>query len=373
MNDGSSIAFLNYLESVRLQYEVLVILGKKSDYSYRLDDLGIKYKIVPYRFSNYRTLNNKLATILYAIIVIVLSSILNVIAIARCYLLCRKYNPDLIHTNVGPLRIGFYVSKLLGVKHIWHLREYQGIQNTTMPFPSLRLYKRLLNHSYTISISHCIADFFEKTTKNSVIYDGVFDKRIEYLEAPYSNRSNTILFVGRVERSKGVEDLIDAFSKSDQNFVKSYKIKLVGQCENQYKAYLKKKIEDLGLSAQFVFLGVRNDVYDLMRSSKAVVVSSLIEGFGFVTAEAMYNETLVIGYDSSGTKEQFDNCNRLTRSELGFRYKTQEELISCINRVFRISENEYIKRGRLSHDAVISLYCKEINSKEIIKYYKSIL
>lgn len=39
----------------------------------------------------------------------------------------------------------------------------------------------------------------------------------------------------------------------------------------------------------------------------ALIVPSPFEAFGLITAEAMFNKCLVIGRDTAGTKEQFDN------------------------------------------------------------------
>ena len=44
-----------------------------------------------------------------------------------------------------------------------------------------------------------------------------------------------------------------------------------------------------------------------MSKALALFVPSSFEGFGFITVEAMFCGCLVIGRNTGGTKEQFDN------------------------------------------------------------------
>ena len=59
------------------------------------------------------------------------------------------------------------------------------------------------------------------------------------------------------------------------------------------------------------FLGIRKDIYSLMKNAMALVVSSPSEGFGFITVEAMLNGCLVIGRNTAGTKEAGESWDTL--------------------------------------------------------------
>jgi len=48
---------------------------------------------------------------------------------------------------------------------------------------------------------------------------------------------------------------------------------------------------------------MRDDVYAIMSRATALIVPSHFEGFGRITAEAMFNGCLVAGYNSAGTRE----------------------------------------------------------------------
>lgn len=55
-----------------------------------------------------------------------------------------------------------------------------------------------------------------------------------------------------------------------------------------------------------------------MNRATALIVPSPFEAFGLITAEAMFNKCLVIGKDTAGTKEQFDNGQKNTIKKLLF-------------------------------------------------------
>ena len=46
------------------------------------------------------------------------------------------FNPDVVHTNIGPLNIAFNICQELGIPHVWHLREYQDLDMGIEFYPS---------------------------------------------------------------------------------------------------------------------------------------------------------------------------------------------------------------------------------------------
>ena len=114
-----------------------------------------------------------------------------------------------------------------------------------------------------------------------------------------------------------------------------------------------------------------------MQETIALIVPSRSEGFGFITTEAMFSGCLVIGNDVAGTKEQFDNGQRLTEKEIGLRYTTQEQLVqhllditeSVHNNTFTHMYEPMILRGQR---VVKQLYTTECNAEQIYQFYKNI-
>ena len=94
-----------------------------------------------------------------------------------------------------------------------------------------------------------------------------------------------------------------------------------------------------------------------------------MEGFGFITAEAMLNYCLVIGKDYYGTKEQFDNGIQWTGGEIAYRYKTQQELVDNMVKAVSDDNGDIIQRAH----SVLSNYTIEKNVMQIEHFYKKIL
>jgi glycosyltransferase involved in cell wall biosynthesis len=96
------------------------------------------------------------------------------------------------------------------------------------------------------------------------------------------------VYSGRFDPSKRVPTLIRAW----QIVVKKKpdaRLLLIGESGTELP-FVKRLVEDLGLSSNVVFAGYVNDrrvLADMIRSARAFVFPSVLEGFGLVIAEAM--------------------------------------------------------------------------------------
>lgn len=133
---------------------------------------------------------------------------------------------------------------------------------------------------------------------NIVSLPSSFEKK-EYKLTPFHN--NRILFVGNVERRKGLEYGITAFAKyskknPDVTFV------IAGKYDNdKYYRSLCALVVKLGVKDRVVFEGrVSNERLDwLYSNSDLFLFPSLLEGYGWVMIEAMGRGVPVIGFDNS--------------------------------------------------------------------------
>jgi len=108
------------------------------------------------------------------------------------------------------------------------------------------------------------------------------------------------LAVGRFEEAKDYPNMLRAFSmivSKKSNVV----LLLVGR--GSLLEEVKKLAGALGMKDNVRFLGVRQDVPDLMNAADAFVLSSRWEGFGLVLVEAMSCQLPVVATDSGGPRE----------------------------------------------------------------------
>lgn len=152
------------------------------------------------------------------------------------------------------------------------------------------LLKRCMKKSKSIACvskftkSRCEYHFPKYAHKCYVNYNGLSKDIIEY-EKTHKNvkKENTIIFVGNVKRHKGLNILLEAFSKiSDPNM----KLKIIGEREGF--------ITGLNLSEKdypnVIFTGRigDEDLYEEIQKAKFLVQPSVYEGFGLPPLEALY-------------------------------------------------------------------------------------
>ena len=284
----------------------------------------------------------------------------------------NEFHPDIVHCNCGPLTFSLKVCQEMDVVHVWHIREYTKMDMNLDMIPTFSLFKKGLKQqgNHCIAITKGIFDFFElQEGKDKVIYDGVFDIPQQKKFVDYA-KENYILAAGRIEPAKGTLMLLEAFSKFHK---KHFDIKLLlagGFSNPQYLEQCKTFVSDNRLEESVLFLGERNDVYQLMQKARFLVVASPSEGFGFITAEAMLNTCLVNGRNTAGTKEQFDNGLLLTGEEIGLRFETTEELV---DRMEDALNNPNVHMREKAFEVVTQKYTIQSHIEQLVNFYNDIL
>ena len=114
----------------------------------------------------------------------------------------------------------------------------------------------------------------------------------------------TYIFVSRVVRMKGIEEVIKAFSfivKEQTNA----KLWIVGKGEATYLDELQEMVEDYGIDGHVVFIGVVSEVakYQYMSRAHILLHASVKEGWGLVVLEAASVGTPAVVYNVPGLKD----------------------------------------------------------------------
>ncbi len=107
-------------------------------------------------------------------------------------------------------------------------------------------------------------------------------------------QSRVILAVGKLEKQKGFDMLLRAFSACG-DAVSDYSLVIVG--EGTQRRYLSDLGTELGVSERVVMPGVVNDPFPLYQLSDMFVLASRFEGFPNVLLEAMASGCPCISYD----------------------------------------------------------------------------
>ena len=331
LNEGSSKAFLNLLQGV-MHHGVepfVVCPGRGKMYQY-LQKNGIKVANCFYRYNTYPPFDKNAKNILLFLPRLFGRIMANTIGTIQLYRMCKYFKPDIIHTNVSVTGIGYYASRLLRIPHVWHIREYGALDFNFHYYCSRRQqltrYRKI--RSYTICITKDIQRYNELNNycRSRVIYDGVLSAAHTYYNP---HKQPYFLFAGRIEKAKGLYEFLVAYAHYCKVCAAPLPLHIAGrELENSdYPQKCHRFIEENNLVNKVHFLGVRTDILSLYQEAQAIIVPSISEGFGFITAEAMFSGCLVVGNDVAGTKEQFDNGKDLTGEEIALRYTELEQLV----------------------------------------------
>ena len=287
----------------------------------------------------------------------------------------REYDIRLIHTNVSIVNVGFKVSRKERIPHIYHIREYGEKDFGIHYFPcKKRLIREMTdNDSYTICITKDIQRYhgLSQSESSLVIYNGICKRSALILR----DKEGYFLFAGRIEPAKGLYELVKAYAK----YVKEIKIaplKLLiagGIVNPSYFYSVMRYINNNKLSRYIDYVGAVSDMKDLMSHANAIIIPSICEGFGRCMAEASSLGCLVIGNNTGGTKEQFDNGLRCAGREIGLRYNNLSELTYHLVSVTEKGDSAYASMIESAHKTVCGIYTEEINVNKVAELYNRIL
>lgn len=286
----------------------------------------------------------------------------------------NDFNPDVVHTNIGPLNIAFNICQELGIPHVWHLREYQDLDMGIEFYPSKEKFIEKIHSAgnHSIAISQGIFDHWSLGINDRIIYDGIYSKK-NIPEFYSGEKENVFLFVGRLTRAKGFGMMLTTFKK----FLKThpgYQLQVVGKGCGIYGCWWKLWSKLSLPSGSIKYFGTIHsaDIFGLMKKAKATVVPSKFEAFCFVGAEAMLNGCVVIGKNTAGMKEQLDNGLRISGREIGIRFSTKQELLDRLDMVAD-GKDDFSQMKAAARQVVLDSYSIEKNAEQVEALYNEIL
>lgn len=286
--------------------------------------------------------------------------------ITRIVRLISSNNYDVVHAHLFPADLVCAIASVFVNKRIRFIFSEHSIYNRRR---SVRIYRpvdRFVYSRYTRVI--CVSDvvkrklneYIPETAEKSVVIKNAVPIKLvnESREKKYD-----ILFVGRLEYVKGADILINAVKIYRDRKHRLLKVAIVG--DGSKKKALLRMARESGLENDVIFLGVREDVAQLMWQSRVFVLPSRWEGLPIAILEAMANKTPVITAPVGGTIELIENY----RTGLFFEPENAESLsemidllLSDTNLQAKIKENAFRK--------VLDEYSIEAYTEKMLDLYK---
>jgi len=219
-------------------------------------------------------------------------------AVAELKKLIKNGKYDIVHAHLFPS--GYYaaLSSFLIEPHRLIYTEH-NIYNRRRKYKLLRPLENIIYNRFDkiIAVSNTVKDelknWLPAVSKKTV----VIPNAVPINACSELNKDIDILFVGRLEKVKGVDLLLDALKILN----KGYKTFIVGN--GAERKNLESLARNLGLHDSVVFTGARSDVKDFMCRSKIFVLPSRWEGIPLALLEAMGLGLPVIASKVGGSVE----------------------------------------------------------------------
>jgi glycosyltransferase involved in cell wall biosynthesis len=165
-------------------------------------------------------------------------------------------------------------------------------------------YLRCYRKEYCITISESSRKDLQKLGYHGnipVLNPGIFAVPLKGL--PQKESSPTLIYVGRLKKSKRVHHILKAF-QTIQKEIPQAKLWIVGSGDRSYQARLEKDIHKTNIR-NVTFFGYvdENRKMELMRRAQLILVTSVREGWGIIVIEAAAMGTPAVVYNVPGLRD----------------------------------------------------------------------
>ncbi len=281
--------------------------------------------------------------------------------------LLKKVKPDLVLTYT--IKPNIYGGCACRWKKIPYITTITGLGSA---FRKSGIIKTMIIRMYRAGLKGAECVFFQNSQNREIFQGyGITGKKDKLVSGSGVNlevhcpeeypRDETIrfLFVGRIMKEKGIEELLAAAKALHSEHIS---FELLGYCDEDYQEILD-EYESQGIIRQH---GFHTDVQPFLQKASALVLPTYHEGMSNVLMEASASARPVIASDISGCKEIFEE------GVTGFGCEPQnaESLMSAIKKFLALSVEERARMGHLARKkmekefdrrTVTASYMEEIN------------
>ena len=309
-----------------------------------------------------------------------ITPIKDIIATYKLYRYLIKEKPTIVHTQTPKAGIvGMLASFLAKIPIRMHtvgglpLMESKGLMRILLNYVEILTYALATNiYSNSFGLLKFIIDQkFCKKNKIKVLSNGssngidlnFFDplkikaKERDQLMLSLGIKNNEFIFlyVGRLVRDKGINELVYAFKKILFNN-KKFKLLLVGNFEEDLDPLKKEVIDEINLNPNIVYGGYQNDIRPYLAISNCFVFPTYREGFPNVILQAGAMNIPCIVSNING-------CNEIIKDRINGILIAKKNIQELIEAMSRISSNHNLRNKLAKNSRQIIL--KNFDQKSI--------
>jgi len=314
----------------------------------------------------------------------------DLLAVIKLFLYLKKTKPLLVHSHTPKAGIvAMLAAKLSGVPHRLHtvaglpLLEAVGPKRKMLDFVEKFTYKcatKVYPNSFglkeiIIESNYCESDKLKVLANGSSngIDTSFFDASL------FSNEQNLILkyklgisqldfvfiFVGRLVKDKGINEMIKAFELLQKEY-KAIKLLLVGDYESDLDPLHPNTLESIKNNDSILTVGFQNDVRPYLAIASTLVFPSYREGFPNVVMQAGAMGLPSIVSNINGCNEIIEeNVNGFiipVKDELAI-YKAMKKIATDVTLSLKLKQN--------SRPMIVSRYEQKVVWEAILNEYRT--
>lgn len=209
--------------------------------------------------------------------------------ITRLYRLIRAFRPDVVHTHLYVLRYTLLPTLFCRIAVRVHTVHNVAQREVDRVGKLLHWIAFRLGNVVPVSISREVANtvraVYGRGIHTPVIYNGIPTTRfVSSAGRDIAKKNVVLLHIGRFAPQKNHLLLIEAFARAVKEYP-TMQLWLVG--DGPLRPAVEKALVEMGLKKKVLFLGIRDDVPELLAASNALVLSSNYEGVPLTVLEAM--------------------------------------------------------------------------------------
>lgn len=288
------------------------------------------------------------------------------------YEIMKAEKPDLVITyTIKPNIYGGFVSRILKVPYA------VNITGLGTAFQNNGMLKHMVTLMYKIALKKVKIVFFENGENRDVIVNygivplkktqvlagaGVDLEHFQYIEYPEECECTRFLFIGRVMREKGIDELFEAMRRLKQDGY-NCTLDILGGFEENYSSKIKKYEEEGWLYYQ----GYQDDIRPFIEKCHCFVLPSWHEGMANTNLECAASGRPVITSNIHGCLEA------IIDGKTGFlaKKKSVEDLYATMKKFIRLSYEERKEMGIAGRRHMEVVFDKKKVVEETISYLKN--
>lgn len=259
--------------------------------------------------------------------------------------LMRKIKPDVVLTyTIKPNTYGSLCCRMLGIPYIVNITGLGSV------FENGGILQKIVVLLYRVSLKKASCVFFQNARNREIFKQlkifqektrlvpgsGVNLARHSCEEYPSEEESMIFLYVGRIMKEKGIDELLYAAQEIKKEYPRAV-FEIVGNYEEDYKAVIEKKQKE-GIVR---LTGYQKIIHPYYQASSAVLVPSYHEGMSNVVLEAAATGRPVLASDIPGCREGLEEGV----TGITFEARNGEALLQALRSFLKLSYEERKRMG----------------------------